>query len=1105
MRHKIIRKRYLVLLALLVFIMVTSAAFFYYNYQAEEILNERKDEIKTIAELKSREINNWIKERTSDINVFSESTLFNDVVSDYIYYPSERSAKLIENQLELIKSNYDYDELFITNVEEEIKIILKTGTDDTLNIPVETIRKSISNSKVEFSDFYICPLRGGIHLDFTAPLMNRNNEVTAVIVFRIDPNRYLYPLISSWPNTNRKGETFILRKEGDYALFLNELLYKKNTALKLKVPITESQYPSVQAILGYQGIWEGVDYLGETVLSYIKDIEGTSWYLVAKLDKSTIFEELNYRAILISIIGLLITSFALMGLAYFYISKQKDLLYEISRVDKELLAAQSKFKTILYSIGDAVITTDEKGIVQQINSAAEKITGWTEADAEGIGLELIFHLENAKTGDRIDSSVDEILVGKVTSTLTEEAILVSTKGKRIPVSESKSPIKDENGDIIGVVFVLRDQTENYLKQKALEESEEKFRKIFEDSPLGKSMTTLDGKINVNNAFCKMLGYTESELADLHWKEITHPDDHNKSEKITQELFNEQIETATYEKRYLHKSGNIVWANVTTSIHKDSNGNKLFFLTTVQNITERIEAQQKILEEKKFTESVINAMPGIFYLADQAGNLIKWNNKLEELSGLSENEIQGVKLFDLIAPHDREKMTQAFKQAFNSGEVIVEAEFASRIKNHIPFYFNGIKILKDDKPVLLVIGIDISERLFAEKRYRSLFDNSPVAIWEEDWKGVIEYLDHLRNNGTTNLLEYFEKNNMTVSDALQNLEVIDVNSKTLKIFEAEKHEDIVELLQKNICSDESIQIYAEELKAFIDGKETYETVMNLKTLTGRRINVIMQVNFSSFKTNTNQVIVSILDITEITEMQRKLEHTLEDLKRSNKDLEQFAYVASHDLQEPLRMVSSYVQLIERRYKSMLDSDGIEFINFAVDGAKRMQILINDLLQYSRVSTRGSHFELTNLNDVINKVLLNLSSKIEETKAKINFEKLPDLRVDEVQITRVFQNLISNSLKYKSDNAPVIDLFSIDKGDEIQFSVSDNGIGISEEFNEKIFEIFVRLHTRSEFDGSGMGLAICKRIVEKHGGRIWVESNDKGGSTFNFTINKNLTEI
>lgn len=1105
MQQKIIRKRYLVLLAILVFVMVIAAVFFYYNYQSEEILKERKSEIKTIAELKSREIKNWIKERTSDINVFSESILFNDAVSDYIENPSEGSAKLILDQMELIKSNYDYDELFISTVEEEIKIILKTGTEDTLNVPIETIKKSISNAKVEFSDFYICPLRGGIHLDFAAPLINSKNEVKAVIVFRIDPNHYLYPFISAWPSTNRKGETFILRKEGNYALFLNELLYKKNTALTLKVPITESQYPSVQAILGYEGIWEGIDYRGETVLSYIKKIEGTDWFLVAKLDKSIIFEELNYRTVLIWIIGLLMILFASMGLALFYTSKQKDLLYEISRVDKELLAAQSKFKTILYSIGDAVITTDKNGVVQQINTAAEKLTSWIERDAVGINLAEIFHLEHEKTGNKIGFSLDEILDGNISSALTEDAILVSNKGRRIPVSESKSPIKDENGEIIGVVFVLRDQTENYLKQRTLQVSEEKFRKIFEDSPLGKSMTTLDGKINVNNAFCKMLGYTESELADLHWKEITHPDDYEKSAKISKDLFDEKIDTVTYEKRYLHKSGSIVWADVTTSILKDSEGKKLFFLTTVQNITERKEAQQKILEEKKFTESVINAMPGIFYLADQDGNLINWNNQLAQISGLTEDEILKIKLSDMIAPHDREKMTRAFEQVFNSGEVVVEADFLSKNENYIPFYFNGIKIFKDEKPFLLGIGIDISERLIAEQRYRSLFDNSPVAIWEEDWEGVLTYLNGLRGKGTTDLNEYFKKNKTAVREALQKIKVIDLNSETFKIFEAESRDDIIELIQKNIGSDKSIQTYTEELKAFIDGRETYETVLNLKTLSGRRINVIKQINFSLFKASTNQVIVSIIDVTKMTEMQIKLEHTLQDLKRSNKDLEQFAYVASHDLQEPLRMVSSYVQLIERRYKSMLDEDGIEFINFAVDGAKRMQMLINDLLLYSRVSTRGSQFESTDLNEVLNKVLLNLSSKIQETKAQISFEELPVMLVDEIQITRVFQNLISNSLKYKSDKAPIIDLLSIDNGNEIQFSLSDNGIGISEEFREKIFEIFVRLHTRSEFEGSGMGLAICKRIVEKHGGRIWVESNDKGGCTFNFTINKNLTEI
>ncbi|NPV14900.1 PAS domain S-box protein [candidate division WOR-3 bacterium] len=240
-----------------------------------------------------------------------------------------------------------------------------------------------------------------------------------------------------------------------------------------------------------------------------------------------------------------------------------------------------------------------------------------------------------------------------------------------------------------------------------------------------------------------------------------------------------------------------------------------------------------------------------------------------------------------------------------------------------------------------------------------------------------------------------------------------------------------------------------------------------------------------------------DITERRRAELKLQEKTEELRRSNQELERFAYVASHDLQEPLRMVGSYVGLLARRYKGKLDSDADEFINFAVDGVTRMQRLINDLLTYSRVGTRGKEPVPTDSNEVLKRALLNLKIAIEEKGAEVNSKPLPVVLADERQLEQLFQNLVGNALKFTQEK-PRVDIWAERVDGMWRFAVKDNGIGIDPKFSEKVFEIFQRLHTREEYPGTGIGLAVCKKIVERHGGKIWFESEVGKGTTFFFTL-------
>jgi PAS domain S-box-containing protein len=262
---------------------------------------------------------------------------------------------------------------------------------------------------------------------------------------------------------------------------------------------------------------------------------------------------------------------------------------------------------------------------------------------------------------------------------------------------------------------------------------------------------------------------------------------------------------------------------------------------------------------------------------------------------------------------------------------------------------------------------------------------------------------------------------------------------------------------------------------------------------------IEVSLGPVETDQGTMVSTVIaDISARKAAERELAERRESLERSNAELEQFAYVASHDLQEPLRMVASYVQLLAQRYQGKLDADADDFINFAVDGATRMKTLITDLLAYSRVGSRGKAPERVEMEGVLGRALSNLTIAVGESAAQVTHDRLPAVMGDESQLVELLQNLIGNALKFRRKGAPEVHVAVERRGQQWMIAVRDNGIGIDPQFNERIFVIFQRLHGRDQYPGTGIGLAICKKIVTRHGGQIWVDSSPGAGATFSFTL-------
>ncbi|OGS92632.1 MAG: hypothetical protein A2Z95_07325 [Gallionellales bacterium GWA2_60_18] len=269
---------------------------------------------------------------------------------------------------------------------------------------------------------------------------------------------------------------------------------------------------------------------------------------------------------------------------------------------------------------------------------------------------------------------------------------------------------------------------------------------------------------------------------------------------------------------------------------------------------------------------------------------------------------------------------------------------------------------------------------------------------------------------------------------------------------------------------------------------------------------VELTLSAVRSDADMITHHVLEFSDITEFRHAREELMRrtrELSRSNQELEQFAYVASHDLQEPLRMVASYTQLIAQRYRGRLDEDADEFIAYAVDGATRMQAIINDLLTLSRVGTRTAAFARVDSKAALERALANLRLSIADNGADIVCGSMPALNADASQLTQLFQNLVGNALKFRSEHAPRVEIGAERQDGEWVFHVRDNGIGIAPEHHQRIFMMFQRLHSKQEYPGTGIGLTICKKIVEHHGGRIWIESEPGKGTAFNFSIPADLS--
>ena len=492
---------------------------------------------------------------------------------------------------------------------------------------------------------------------------------------------------------------------------------------------------------------------------------------------------------------------------------------------------------------------------------------------------------------------------------------------------------------------------------------------------------------------------------------------------------------------------------------------------------QMEGRRRLAEEalRESEESYRMLLHGIqdyaIFMMDPRGQILNWNAGAERIKGYIAEEIIGRNFSCFFPPEDieRGRPEEVLRTTAENGR---HEEQGMRMRKDGSRFLASLTFTALRDPAGNLRGFsefshDLSESKESGAKYRGLLEAAPDAMVVVNHGG----------------------------------EIVLLNLQAEKQFGYHRDE-LVGQRMKNIIPEG----FAERLIS--DGLRSPEDALAQQIgtgieLTGRRKDgsgFPIEIMLSPLESAEGVLVTAaIRNITKRKKAEANLLQKVEELNRSNEELEQFAYIASHDLQEPLRMVASYTQLLSRRYKGQLDSDADEFIAFAVDGASRMQRLIQDLLAYSRTGTNAKHLFETSSEEALQQALVNLRGAIEESHAVVTHDPLPTVLADEMQLVQLFQNLVGNAVKYQNPGIPRIHISAArNGGNKWRFSIKDNGLGIDSQYFDRIFGMFQRLHKREEFAGTGVGLAICKKIVERHGGSISVESQPGHGSTFHFAL-------
>ncbi|NWJ52391.1 MAG: heavy metal translocating P-type ATPase [Bacteroidetes bacterium] len=675
----------------------------------------------------------------------------------------------------------------------------------------------------------------------------------------------------------------------------------------------------------------------------------------------------------------------------------------------------------------------------------------------------------------------------------EKDKLLYTQGElQKAYDEVEHRIKERTADLLITNQLLQEEiSERKKAEEAMRISEEYFRNIFEYSTVGISITGFDGGLKTNRTFCQILGYSEEELSVTKWQEITHRDDIEMNQRLLNLVIEGKQLSIRFEKRFIHKNGDIVWADVSTVLQRDNEGKPISFITSIQDITQRKQSDEKILKLGQHYQALIDKAPDGIVLLDAGGNFKFISPSAKKMFGYSVSEEIIGNPAEFTHPEDLNRVISDLARLLEDASYVptLQYRFITKKGEWIWVESTFSNLLADPSVESIVINFrEITERKLAEmalrdseEKFRRLLKSTPLPIAYSNKEGVITF----RNERFIKIFGYDEIETPTISEWWQ---------------KAYPEEEYREWAFENW---NSAIIRSLETGSDIESYEYHVTCKD-----GSTRDVIV----SGIVINDN-ILITFVDITDRKRAEaeiRKLNETLEQrvvqrteqLEAANKELEAFSYSVSHDLRAPLRHINGFINLFLQNKSTQLTAEEQGYLDVVSNSSEELGKLIDALLTFSRLNRSELRRSRIDTLQMINQGLQLFDQEIQDRNIEIKIGSLPETFGDYQLIGQVWTNLISNAIKYtgKKEN-PIIEIGSYTENNESIFFIKDNGAGFNMKYVDKLFGVFQRLHKSRDYEGIGIGLANIYRIITRHGGRCWAEGEVDGGAVFYFSMPNN----
>jgi PAS domain S-box-containing protein len=1117
---------------------ILAGGYFAYQNYKQNFRAEAERQLSAIAELKVSQLVQYRTERLGDASTFFKNPAFSNLVKQFFEQKNDGKAqRQLQTWLTRLQSSYSYEGLVLLDTRGIVRMSVPEKTVPIASTTRNNIPEVLRSRMVTMRDFHRNEHDQKIRLTILVPIMDdaHADRQIGVLLLRIDPEVYLYPFIQTWPVPSRTSETLIVRREGNDVLFLNELRFQKNTALNLRIPLSNDTVTAVKAVLGQKGIVDALDYRGEPVIADVRKVPDSPWFLVCRMDKAEIYEPLRSRLwLMIVLVGALITATG-GGVGFVWRHQRNRFYVEQYKSAEALRESEALLQSIIDNSTSLIYIVDTEGKFLLANRALTLLLSVSRGALVGNTREVVMPKEIADLHRKNDL---EVLDSGRTSVLEEENLEQDGKHTYLSV---KYPLFNSAGKIYAIGGMSTDITARKRAEDNLRATNEYLEKLINhaNAPIIVWDTTLV-ITRFNHAFEQLSGYKEEEVKGKSIDVLfSEGNTEHSLDLIRRAVGGERWETVEIEIQRKDGDPRIVLWNSANILGNDGK-TVLATIAQGQDITARKQAENALRDsEVRFRQTFALSPVGIVrvgldkrfhdcnsafsqFLGYSVEELI--GKSIEEVTFVEDRNLGMAEMGALVKgetqnPHvqkrylrkdgqlvwgevtislirDQEEQAQYFLSIIQdiTDRKRNEAEFQRHYDISERSRIDLLSILEDQKRAEEALRTsEINARHQAEELAR-IMDVAPIAIWVAH-----DPLCHqITGNRTANAFYESEQGeNVSAGPAA------DEHDTTRRFFES----------GRELTPDElPMQVAAAK------GKEIRNSELEVLSPSGRSFTMLG--NASPLRDDDGQVrgcVGSFVDITERkhaekevqmlnAELEQRVSERTAQLENANKELEAFSYSVSHDLRAPLRAVDGFSRIVLEEYAQKLDPEAGRLLQVIISSTQKMDELITDMLDLSRVSRNEMNVSRVAMAMLANSIYHESASPELRETFSFSVAPIPDAYCDPILIRQVWRNLISNAIKFTAPK----DVRNIEIGSRTEdgmnvYFIRDSGVGYDPRYAHKLFGVFQRLHKTEDFEGTGVGLAIVQRIIHRHGGKVWAEGKVGEGATFWFSLPKRQEEI